>query len=97
MICPACSHEAISFSRFLLVAYPKQLTCSKCGAELTWSARWRQVFHRSIVACAVIAVVLAVLFLMAGIGLGIYIAVGLVIWLVFDIVYWRRSIYEKTA
>ena len=96
MICPVCSHKAISFPRFLFMFYPQYLTCRHCGAKLTWSAKWKQVFHWSIVICGVSAVVLSVFRHDAAISLSIYIAAVLVVVLIFDGLFWRISIYEKT-
>ena len=96
MICPKCSHEAISFSRFLFVVYPRHVTCKHCGAELTWSDKWRIVFHRSIIVTAICAVVLSVLRHATGVGVGVYIGVILVAVLIFDRVFWRSSTYVET-
>ena len=66
MICPVCSHTAKSLTRFLLVIYPRHLSCRNCGAELVWSAKWRQVFHASLVVCFISAVILGILWSVEG-------------------------------
>ncbi len=95
MICPVCSHEAVSFSRFLLVLNPRHLRCRHCGAELAWSAKWKRVFLWSLVVCLACAVVLSIVHQVTGLSLIIIFAAVIVAAVIFARMYWRSATYEK--
>jgi hypothetical protein len=97
MICPKCSHTVLSFGRSLLLFYPQHLTCRHCGTELTWSAKWRRVFHWSLAVTAVSAVVFGILTVYTSLTAAIYLACVIVAALIFGWVFWRNSVYEGSA
>ncbi len=95
MICSECSRTAMTFARFLLVIYPRQIRCQHCGASLVWTPKWKHIWRYSLVVCFVLAVILAILRRAVGIGRLEFIAFFVVAAVIFAYVSWRKSVYVK--
>ncbi len=95
MICPECSRTAMTFAHFLLRIYPSQIRCEQCGANLTWTPKWKQVYNSSFLAALIAAFALSGLRRLLGIGQLAYIVVFVVAALIFAWVYFRSAKYAK--
>ena len=59
MKCPECSEKALSFGRFLVILYPRNVTCRNCGAHLHLSENWLKAYWYSYLVTFILAVIAA--------------------------------------
>ncbi len=95
MKCPACSRNAMSFGKSMMVFNPRRIRCQKCDAELKLSRQWVSAFWVNVAAAFVLGALYALLYnLISSDNAAIFLIVWIAAAFCYSLVFWQFATYE---